>query len=223
MFASATPPRARRVRGMTSSPTSAFSPFSRAGECRSLQNRRSAMKRRRRGLMANLALRLWTAVSVTVVATLALASCSFLPEPAGLYPPLSFSARNGEPVIAWCDGDAEIVRVRMYYGAGSVGDGQLVVDGRGTETVRRGSEILPAALPKSWDVEINEYTGGQLAEVTITIVYRTTDDEGRTSTGNFIAEFDLDEATLESWPDGSWIGADGTVATDPCGMASARE
>lgn len=183
------------------------------------------MKRRTKGggLTANLALRLWTAVSVTVVTTVALVSCSFLPEPAGLYPPLAFSARNGEPVVAWCDGDAEIVRVRMYYGAGSVGDGQLVVDGRRTATVRRGSEILPAALPKSWDVESNEYTGGQLAEVTITIVYRTTDDEGRTSTDNFIAEFDLDEATLESWPEGSWTGADGAVSEDPCGMASARE
>lgn len=161
------------------------------------------------------------AAGVLVGATACLLSaCSFLPE-VPLDQPISLSVRDGQPVFAWCGGEADIVRVRVYYGTATADDAQLVTDASGTMPVSSGVQILPASLPHDWEVQQWPYEGTDSSEIGVTLDYESPDEGRGAVPGNFIADFDLDGDGLASWPEGSWKWANGASSSDPCGMPSA--
>lgn len=162
------------------------------------------------------------AAGVLVGATACLLSaCSFLPQ-VPLDQPISLSVRDGQPVFAWCGGEADVVRVRVYYGTATADDAQLVTDASGTISVSSGAQITPTSLPDDWHVEQWPYEGTDLSEVGVTVNYEST-EEGRDAVpGNFMADFDLAGGeSLDSWPEGSWKWANGDASSDLCGMPSA--
>lgn len=161
------------------------------------------------------------AAGVLVGATaLLLSACSFLPQ-VPLDQPISLSVRDGAPVLAWCGGEAAVVRVRVYYGTATVDDVQLVADASGTMPVSSGALITPMSLPDDWEVEQWPYGGTELSEIGVTVDYDSPEERASAVPGSFMADFDLGDEGLDSWPEGSWKWANGDSSSDPCGMPSA--
>jgi hypothetical protein len=170
--------------------------------------------------IAHLVRRSAAAVLAATAACL-LSGCSFLPQ-VPLDQPVSLSIRNGQPVVAWCGGEADVVRVRVYYGTATADDAQLVIDASGRMPVSSGAHIAPTSLPDDWHVEQAPYEGTELSEIGVTVNYESSEEGEEALPGNFMADFDLaDGESLDSWPEGSWKWANGDLSSDPCGMPSA--
>lgn len=150
-----------------------------------------------------------------------LSACSFLPQ-VPLDQPISLSIRDGQPVVAWCGGEAEVVRVRIYYGTSTADDAQLVADASGRLPVSTDAQIALTSVPDDWHVEHWPYEGTELSEIGVTVNYESLKEGEDAAPGNFMADFDLDSGeSLDSWPEGSWKWANGDSSSDPCGMPSA--
>lgn len=162
--------------------------------------------------------RIWFCSLIASGAVLA-PGCSILPS-TPLDQPISLSVRDGEPVVTWCGGSADLVRVRLYYGTASEDDAQLVLDASGQTSVVSGDEVALSQLPDDWKVERKAYAGTEVSEVGVTLEYTSIDGAGKKYDGGYLAEFEFEGAGIESWPTSSWQWANGQTSSDACGMPS---